>query len=246
MPTLKAKSITSIKGIKSTTGTKKARGTRDALSIDVYDLKGKVVEQIALPKEIFGAKVNSVLIAQAVRVYLANQRKGTASTKTRGEVTGSTRKIRRQKGTGRARHGSLRAPIFVKGGIVFGPKPRDFSLEFPKKMRRAALFSILSQKYKEGEIKAVKGLEKIQPKTKEFISVMKHLNLSPKDNKKVLLVLPKTSSHEHIIKAVRNITGVTFIQATQLNTYQLLQNNLLLFMKDAFPVIEKTFVKEDK
>ena len=106
------------------------------LTVDVYDTRGKVVEKMHLPKDIFGVDVNQQLIAQAVRVYLANKRQGTVSTKTRGEVTGSTRKIYRQKGTGRARHGSIRAPIFVHGGLVFGPKPRDYSMKFPKKMRK--------------------------------------------------------------------------------------------------------------
>ena len=105
------------------------------VSVNVVGIDGKISGKIALPGEIFGEKVNKALLAQAVRVYLANQRQGNASTKTRGEVEGSTRKIYRQKGTGRARHGSVRAPIFVKGGIVFGPKPRDFSLDMPKKKK---------------------------------------------------------------------------------------------------------------
>lgn len=248
---VKVKSITSIKSTTGTTGIKKARdtrgtrATRDTLSIDVYDLKGKVVEKLALPKEIFGAKVNSALVAQAVRVYLANQRSGTASTKTRGEVQGSTRKIWRQKGTGRARHGGIRAPIFVKGGIAFGPKPRDFSLDLPKKMRRLALFSVLSQKYKDGHIRVVKGLEKIEPKTKEMVSVMSSLEVNSK-NKKVLLVIPQTENHIQVVKAARNITGVEFIQASQLNTYQTLENKIVLFMRDALPVVEKTFLAGGK
>src|SRR6185437_7247197 len=116
------------------------------VSVDVVGIDGKVTGKIALPGEIFGEKLNKALLAQAVRVYLANQRQGNASTKTRGEVDGSTRKIYRQKGTGRARHGSVRAPIFVHGGIAHGPKPRDFSLTMPQKMKQKALFSALSTK----------------------------------------------------------------------------------------------------
>src|SRR3989344_6029979 len=125
---------------------------KGSLFAPVYDLKGAKSGTLALPKEVFGTKVNNSLMAQAVRVYLANQRQGNATTKTRGEVQGSSKKIYRQKGTGRARHGSLRAPIFVKGGIVFGPKPRDFSLDLPKKMKRKALFSSLSAKAADSEV----------------------------------------------------------------------------------------------
>src|SRR5581483_3879222 len=129
------------------------RSSAPKLSASVYDLKGKAIGRVTLPSEVFGVEENPHLLAQAVRVYLANQRQGTVSTKTRGEVQGSTRKIYRQKGTGRARHGGIRAPIFVHGGIVFGPKPREFSLSMPQKMRRLALFTALSGKVKDGELK---------------------------------------------------------------------------------------------
>src|SRR5579885_383385 len=142
------------------------------LLIDVYGIDRKVSGKVSLPHVIFGEKVNKQLLAQAVRVYLANKRQGTVSTKTRGEVDGSTRKIYRQKGTGRARHGSVRAPIFVHGGVVHGPKPRDYSLNLPKKMRRKALFSALSAKLQDGQIKVVAGFEKLEPKTKAFISAI--------------------------------------------------------------------------
>ena len=203
------------------------------LKIDVYDIKGKVVEAINLPKEVFGAKVNKSLIAQAVRVYLANQRRGSASTKTRGEVAGSTRKIYRQKGTGRARHGSLRAPIFVHGGIVFGPKPRDYSLKFPRKMKKAALFSALSAKVKDKEIKIIKGLEDLMPKTKLMADVLKKLELT----NKVLLVLPEKT--ENISRASRNIEGVSTTLADQLNTYEVLRNKMLLFTKKSIESLNK-------
>ena len=125
---------------------------KTGLNIDVFDIKGKNVGSISLPESIFKAKVNPQVVAQAVRVYLANQRQGTSSTKTRGEVQGSTRKIYRQKGTGRARHGSIRAPIFVHGGVAFGPKPRDFSLKIPSKIKQQALFSAFSSKFSADEI----------------------------------------------------------------------------------------------
>lgn len=214
--------------------------SRTSINADVLDLKGKVVEKMSLPKEIFGAKINDKLMAQAVRVYLANQRSGTASTKTRGEVKGSSRKIYRQKGTGRARHGSVRAPIFVKGGIVFGPKPRDYSLDFPKKMKRAALFSALSARLKAGEIKVLKGLAKIEPKTKEVSGVLK--SLSFKKGKKVLLITPKET--QNVWRASRNIEGVNLILANQLNTYETLKYGVLLFMQESIKVLEDQFSKK--
>src|SRR3989338_1504391 len=154
------------KSVRKSAAVKKELPRETGLKLSVYDLKGKSVGKINLPKEIFGVKVNDKLMAQAVRVYLANQRQGTVSTKTRGEVKGSSRKIYRQKGTGRARHGSIRAPIFVKGGLVFGPKPRDFGLSLPKKMKKAALFAALSAKLRDGEVKVVQGFEKLPAKTK--------------------------------------------------------------------------------
>jgi len=208
----------------------------------VLDLKGKVIESMNLPKEIFGAKINKVLLAQAVRVYLANQRKGTHSTKTRGEVEGSTAKIYRQKGTGRARHGSKRAPIFVKGGIVFGPKPRDYSLKLPKKMRRLALFSSLTAKKDEGKIIVLSGLEKIEAKTNKMVDVIKNLKLEEK-NKKILLITPDTiNAFENVYKAGRNLKGVSIISAKMLNTYEVLNAKTLLFMKASIEVLENTFL----
>ncbi|OGH09061.1 MAG: 50S ribosomal protein L4 [Candidatus Levybacteria bacterium RBG_16_35_6] len=211
--------------------------------MDVYDIKGKVVEKADLPKEIFGAKINNELMTQAVRVYLANQRRGTVSTKSRGEVKGSSAKIYRQKGTGRARHGSKRAPIFVHGGLVFGPKPRDYSMDFPKKMRRAALFSSLTSKNENGEIKVVKGLEKIEPKTKIANDIIKKLGFDGK-KRKVLLVTSSFKDLDNLYRAAGNLRGVELLSANMLNTYQVLDNRAILLMKDAIDLIKETFLKE--
>src|SRR3990167_425095 len=220
------------------------RQRSSGLTVDVYSISGKVVSKLSLPKEIFGVRVNERLIAQAVRVYLANQRKGTASTKTRGEVRGSTRKIWRQKGTGRARHGSRKAPIFVGGGIAFGPKPRDYSLKLPKKMKKAALFSALSLKKNNGEIKVVTGLEKLLPKTKIMAQVVKKLGF---DSKKinVLLITPDKAKNgfENVYRAGRNIEGLKILNANALNTYEVLDNQSIFLMKDAVGAVEKHFVK---
>jgi large subunit ribosomal protein L4 len=213
------------------------------LKLSVYDLKGAVAESLTLPSEIFGAKINNSLMAQAVRVYLANQRRGTVKTKSRGEVSISTRKIYRQKGTGRARHGAASAPIFVGGGIAFGPKPRDYSMKLNQNMRRVALFSALSAKLKDGEIKIITGLEKIEPKTKKMTDVVTHLGLNGK-KQQVLLVTPKAGvDFANVTKAARNIEGVSILSSNQLNTYAVLQNKQILFMKTAIDSLKETFLK---
>lgn len=223
--------------------TKPAQAKTGTLTADVYNLDGSVTGKVTLPSEVFGEKVNKTLLSQAVRVYLANKRQGTVSTKTRGEVDGSTRKIYRQKGTGRARHGSLRAPIFVKGGVVFGPKPRDFSLDLPQKMRRKALFSALSGKLIDNELKVLGNLEKIEPKTKLFVQMLKKLGFEDK-GLKVLLVT--SGSVENVKKASRNIQGVSIANAKQLNAYDVLNNKQVLFMKDAIDEMVGHFTREGK
>ena len=214
------------------------------LKLSVFDIKGKVVESFSLPKEIFGVVVNNQLIAQAVRVYLSNQRRGTVKTKSRGEVNISTRKIYKQKGTGRARHGAASAPIFVGGGIAFGPRPRDYSLKLSKKMKRLALFSALSAKLKSSEIKLIEGLEKIEPKTKNMVAIINNLSLNEK-NKKILLVTPKAGKdYENIVKASRNIAGVRVTSANLLTTYEILANKKILFMKNSIETVKETFLKD--
>lgn len=218
--------------------------TANDLTAKLYDTKGKVVGELELPKEIFGAKINENLMSQAVRVYLANQRRGTVSTKTRGEVSGSTRKIWRQKGTGRARHGSIKAPIFVGGGIVSGPKPRDFSLKLPKKMKRIALFSALTNKLEDNEIKFATGFEKIEPKTKAMATAFSKLGING-EKKKILLITPgPEKTFPNIYRAARNIEGVNIVVANQLSVYEVLNNNLILFMKNAVALIKDTFLRK--
>lgn len=214
---------------------------QSTLKINVVDTEGKEAGSITLPEAVFGAKVNKALMSQAVRVYLANQRLGTASTKTRGEVDGSTRKIYRQKGTGRARHGGIRAPIFVKGGIAHGPKPHDFGLSLPTKMKRAALFSALSAQMKNGNVVVVAGLEKVGAKTKPMASALTKVAPSARSGQAgLLVVMPEVV--ESVFKSARNIQGITLTPAAQLNTYVVLQAKKLVFMKDAIESLEKTFV----
>jgi large subunit ribosomal protein L4 len=212
------------------------------VSIDVIGIDGKAAGKVSLPGEMFGEKVNKALIAQAVRVYLANQRQGTVSTKTRGEVEGSTAKIYRQKGTGRARHGSKRAPIFVKGGVVFGPKPRDFSLALPQKMKRKALFSALSAKVKDKEVTVIDGLGAIAPKTKAFAQMLQKTGIFSKKQKLLFVTAGKDVSV--IVRAGRNIQGVNFLPSKQINTYEVLAATRLVVMKDAIDEMKEHFLKK--
>lgn len=212
------------------------------LNASVFDMKGKVAGHTELPAEIFGAKINNSLMSQAVKVYLANQRQGTSKTKHRGEVDRTTKKIYQQKGTGRARHGSRRAPIFVGGGKVFGPTPRDLSLGISKKMKTLALFSALSSKLKDNEIKIIKGLETILPKTKIMAEVLNNLEIA--SNKRVLLIMPKAGKEsENVYRAARNIEGIEILSANSLNAYKVLDNTLILMMKNSIDTLKNTFVK---
>ena len=211
------------------------------LSVSIFDAKGAKAGTMSLPKEIFGAKINKSLMAQAVRVYLANQRQGNASTKSRGEVNLTTAKWYKQKGTGRARHGAQSAPIFVGGGVAFGPKPHDFSMSFSKKMKRAALFSALSAKLTDGEIKVVTGFEKIEPKTKVMFKSIEKINGV---NKKRKLLFVTVDSDNSVNRAGRNIEGLNMLSANKLNAYSVLDNRGILIMKSAIEVMEKVFLKE--
>lgn len=214
------------------------------LKLSVYDTKGKVLESITLPKEIFGVEINTNLMSQAVRVYLANQRRGTVKTKSRGEVKISTKKIYRQKGTGRARHGAASAPIFVGGGLAFGPRQRDYSLKLSQKMRKIALFSALTSKLKAGEVKIVAGLEKLEPKTKLFADTLLNLSLNEK-KPQVLLITPKSGKDfEMVMKGARNLKGVKITSSNLLNTYDILAYRNILFMKNSIEGIKQTFLKE--
>lgn len=210
------------------------------LTVSVYGLDGKSAGKVTLSADIFGQKVNKKLLTQAVRVYQANKRQGNASTKTRSEVDGSSRKIYRQKGTGRARHGTLRAPIFVKGGIVHGPKPRDFSLDFPKKMRKAALFSALSAKLADESIRIITGFEKIEPKTKKFASALEKQSF--KSGSSILFVIP--DSYVGAKRGSGNIKGLVSTSAQRLNAFDVLKNKYLIFAKESLSDMEKVFLKK--
>lgn len=212
------------------------------MKVDVLDIKGKVVESLSLPAEIFNVEENPTLVAQAVRVYLFNQRQGTLSTKSRGDITASTKKVWRQKGTGRARHGAKSAPIFVGGGVAFGPKPRDFSLKLPQKMKQKALFSALTSKVKENALKVVSGMSEMEPKTKQAAAVFTSLSLTPSKKKVLFVTDGKTES---VYKAVRNIEGVEVISSSLLNTYAVLKGTSVLFTKEAMNAFIESQTKKN-
>lgn len=209
------------------------------LTIPVYDLGAKETGSLELPKEIFAVEASPKLLAQYVRVYLANKRQGTASTKTRGEVKGSTRKIYRQKGTGRARHGDIKAPIFVGGGIVGGPKPKDYSLKLNKKQKRRALFSALSLKLKEKSIIGVESKETGKRiKTK---SSQKFLNLLGFNRQQVLLVITK-QKYPNLYLSFRNLGNTCFIDANSINAYEVLKNQKILVTKETLETLKKNYL----
>ncbi len=222
-------------------GGRKKRVVR--LEVDVYDLKGEKKGKVELPREIFDVEASPKLLAQYVRVYLANQRAGTASTKTRGEIKGSTRKIYRQKGTGRARHGDIKAPIFVGGGVVFGPKPRDFSLKMNKKQRRKALFYSLTLKYREGKIFALedKFLEKVK-KTKQFAEFLRKAGI---DEKRIGVVMPANEKFQ-LERAIRNIPELEPLDAESLNAYVVLRARTLLFVEKSLRNLPKIYLNANK
>jgi large subunit ribosomal protein L4 len=207
--------------------------------VDVYSLSGKKVDKFQLSPEIFNGKINEPLMHQAVVMYMANKRQGTVSTKTRGEVRGGGKKPWRQKGTGRARAGSNRSPLWRGGGVVFGPKPRDYGFSMPKKMIKNALISSLSVKTKDQEIIVLeKDPEFNKPKTKEMVKVLKALKVY---DKKILFLY--TQKDENLIKSCRNIKNLKFKLCDNFNTHDVLVNSKVLFSKDTHENIVKRLVK---
>lgn len=225
------------KTAKKKTESRKETPKKTGLLVDVFDSAGKVSGSIELEKEVFGVKPNKTLIAQAVRIYLANQRLGNAQTKTRAQVRGGGRKPWRQKGTGRARIGSIRAPHWRGGGVTHGPQMRDYSQELPKKMKRAALISALSSKYGEKGILVLNKLDFKEAKTKEAAALVKNLELKGKTT----VVTDKIEAKES--RALKNLADTRLISFADLNTYEVLNNKKLLLTKDAVSRIQERLSK---
>ena len=201
--------------------------------VSVYNIAGEQVGEIDLDDAIFGAEVNEDLLHQAVVMYQARKRRGTAATKTRGLVAGGGRKPWRQKGTGRARHGSIRSPIWVGGGTVFGPQPRSYKYSMPKKARRQALRSALSAKVNTGNLIVVDELKLAEPKTKTMYGILQNLNASGS----TLLVTAEPDDNVRL--SARNIAKVKVLPANELNALEVLSYRQLLLTQDAVAKVEE-------
>jgi large subunit ribosomal protein L4 len=203
----------------------------------IKDANGQEVGTLEMDDSLFAQEANSKLIHQVVLMYQANKRVGTASTKRRGEVAGSGRKPYAQKHTGRARAGTLRSPLWRKGGIVFGPHPRDYSFTIPKKAVRAALAGALQAKFADGEVAVVDSLSFPEPKTKEMVKILKNLNIEGS-----CLVVVSDSS-QNVYRSARNIPGVGVVRVQDMNALDVLRYKRLLLTREAAQYIKSRFVR---
>ena len=203
--------------------------------VDVYDIKGKKVSDIELADSVFGIEPNENIVHSVLVNYLANQRQGTQSTKTRAEVRGGGKKPWRQKGTGRARQGSIRAPQWIKGGIALGPKPRSYKYTVNKKERRLAINSILSSKVLEKELTVVDKLELKEIKTKSMVKALAALKV---EGKTLIVVSEK---NKNVVMSARNIEGVKTITANNINVFDLLKYTNLILPVDTVKKLEEVY-----
>ncbi len=205
--------------------------------LKVYDMAGKEVSSIELSDAVFGIKPNSVVMHAAVINYLANQRQGTQSTKTRSEVAGGGKKPFKQKGTGRARQGSTRSPQWTHGGIALGPKPRDYRMSLNKKVRRLAMISALSSKAQSGELVVVDNIKLDEYKTKTMTAMLTALGA----DRKAMIVMPE--KNEFVIKSSANIEGCKTALVNTINVYDILNSGKFIVTKDAIKKIEEVYAK---
>jgi large subunit ribosomal protein L4 len=210
------------------------------MQLDIYNSKGeKTGRNLELPDEIFGAEPNTHVIYLAVKQYLAAQRQGTHKVKTRMEVKGSSRKLHKQKGTGGARKGNIRNPLYKGGGTIFGPKPRSYNFKLNRKVKDLAKVSALSLKAKDGSIMVIEDLNMDVPKTKEFVSVLNSLKVG---NKKTMLIVPEHIENVHL--ATRNLGRVLTSTLSDVNTYDIMNSNVLLFTESAARIFTDEDVEE--
>ncbi len=202
-------------------------------TIKIKNLKNEEVGEIELSDRVFDAPLNKKLIYEAVKSFLSNQRAGTSATKTRGNTSGSGKKLWKQKGTGRARIASLRSPLWKGGGNVHGPQPRDWSYNVPKKMRRGAIRSVLSERLREGGLVIVEDFNLDSHKTKDLAATLESLGL----DKQVLVVA--TSENGNLLLSSRNLPNVKLVSANGVNIYELLTHEQIAFTKDAVSQLDK-------
>lgn len=203
-------------------------------TVGLFNKEGNKIEDIQLNDKVFAVEVNADAMHQVVVALLANKRQGTQSAKTRAEVRGGGIKPWRQKGTGRARQGSIRAPQWIKGGVVFAPKPRDYRMSIPKSMRRVAMLSALTSKVQNDEIVVLDSLTLEAPKTKEIVKMLNAFNA-----KKTLIVTAE--ANETVYKSARNIEGVAVLPVNNINVYDLLKYSKVIMTKDAVSKIEEVY-----
>ena len=203
-------------------------------TVGLFNKEGNKIEDIQLNETIFAVEVNADAMHQVVVALLANKRQGTQSAKTRAEVRGGGIKPWRQKGTGRARQGSIRAPQWIKGGVVFAPKPRDYRMSIPKSMRRVAMLSALTSKVQNDEMVVLDSLTLEAPKTKEIVKMLNAFNA-----KKTLIVTAE--ANETVYKSARNIEGVAVLPVNNINVYDLLKYSKVIMTKDAVSKIEEVY-----
>lgn len=203
-------------------------------TVGLFNKEGNKIEDIQLNDNIFAVEVNADAMHQVVVALLANKRQGTQSAKTRAEVRGGGIKPWRQKGTGRARQGSIRAPQWIKGGVVFAPKPRDYRMSIPKSMRRVAMLSALTSKFQNDEMVVLDSLTLEAPKTKEIVKMLNAFNA-----KKTLIVTAE--ANETVYKSARNIEGVAVLPVNNINVYDLLKYSKVIMTKDAVSKIEEVY-----
>ena len=209
------------------------------MEVSVYNIKGQDTgKKVELNDAIFGIEPNDHVIYLAVNQYLAAQRQGTHKSKERSEITGSTRKLIRQKGGGGARRGDIKSPLLRGGGRVFGPRPRDYWFKLNKKVKSLARKSALSYKAQQNAVVVVEDFDFEAPKTKEAVSLLNNLKVS---GKKVLLVLPKVEKNVYL--SARNIQRVDVMTASALNTYKVMNANVLVVTEDALKLVDETFNK---
>ena len=203
-------------------------------TVGLFNKEGQKVGDIQLAENVFGVEINKNAMHQVVVALLANKRQGTQSTKTRAEVSGGGIKIWRQKGTGRARHSSNRAPQFTHGGVVFAPKPRDYRMSIPKSMKRVAFKSALSSKVADNNMIVLESLELDAPKTKEIVKMLNSFEV-----KKTLIVT--SDANANVYKSARNIEGVAVLPVNNLNVYDILKYEKFIVTKDAVSKIEEVY-----
>ena len=207
------------------------------VDMNVHSIEGEKIGEIKLKDDLFNAKINKHIVHQIVKRYLAEKRRGTASTKGRSDVRGGGKKPWKQKGTGRARAGTIRSPIWVGGGVIFGPENRNYGYSIPKKMRLVALKSVLSDKVKNNDIIILDKIELKNGKTKDITYIFEKLNIN---SDKIIIVIDKED--ERIKRAVHNLKNTVVITANKINTYDLVNYQKMLVTKGALKIIEEVFV----